>query len=131
MSDLQNITDETVDIGANIAPLYSYVFTAVTGSVTLKGFYLDKFGRQVGAAVSYTITTATSLLTLSSGTFPAGAFGSPVVGFCGILSAAVYVGMGGQPDGTVAVGQSPANGYPQIPAGTYNLGRVSSLGMFL
>ena len=111
-----------VDVAANTPYLYQYVFTAVTGTVTLTGYYVDFSGTQIGAAVSYSITTATTLTSLAAG----GALPSGATGFIGTLSASVYEGLGGLPSGSIAAGQSPASGYPVVPAGTNIIfGRVA------
>lgn len=112
-----DIRDYIVDVGGSQPELYLYVLIGATGSVTLTGIFVGANGEQVGAAVSYTVTsvTATTLTTLyntanslASGT----ALPSNLRGFLGTSSGNLYVGFGGQLNGTILGGDTPAAGYP-------------------
>lgn len=93
-NDLSGIADETVDIGVGIPPLWAYSMTPVSGSVTITGCYFDKYGIQIGTAVSYTLSAANTLFGLAGGVFPS-ANGRIAVGFVGTTSGPVYIGAGG------------------------------------
>lgn len=99
MPDLNNIADDLIDTGATIPPLYVYALASVSGTATLTGYYVDMFGRQIGAAVSYAITTPTTFAGLLAGAFPSNPNGRKAVGFVGALSAAAWVGLGGRNPG--------------------------------
>jgi hypothetical protein len=47
------------DISCEVAELDSYWFLAVTGTVTVKGFFVDTFGNKVGFAFTGTVGTVT------------------------------------------------------------------------
>ena len=101
--------------------LYQYTFATSSSTATLTGYYVDASNTQIGAVVSYTITTTpTTFTTLAGGVLPDGA-----VGFVGTLSAAVLEGLGGNPDGSVTSGRTPAVGSPVIPVSSLlSWGRV-------
>jgi hypothetical protein len=120
------LTSGLVDVSAWSPALSLYVLESVTGPATLTGFYIDITGAQVGAAVSYSVTTsATTLTALAGGALPASNNGT-VVGFIGTLSANCYVGFSGNTDGTF--GQTPSSGYPIVlqASDIVTFGRVSA-----
>ncbi len=114
--------DALVYISGVVPDLAAYAFTAVSGSATLTGYYVDRNGIQVGAAVSYTITTATTLTSLASGgVLPVGA-----EGFTGILAGTdLYRGFGGLSSGSIQAGMTPAAGYPLVVTGPVSFGRIN------
>lgn len=119
--------DIIADISAVIPELSSYVFTAVTGTATLTGCFLDNTGAQVGVMQTYTITTATTLTTLYNAANSLTAttpLPATLIGFEGALSgSALWYGKSGAADGTS--GEAPKSGYPQIQPGTIiQIGRV-------
>lgn len=119
--------DLITDINGVIPELSSYVFTAVSGTATLTGYFVDNTGAQVALMETFSITSGTTLTTLynaahsltSTTPLPAS-----LLGFEGALSgSALWYGKSGNADGTS--GELPKSGYPQIATSTLVLiGRI-------
>lgn len=128
-------SDKRVDVGGDVPLLSAYTFAqagAVPGSLT--GYFVDITGKQQTALMTLSITSATTLtalynlaLALVAGTPLAQSASGGFLGFAGILTGGpVFVGTGGNSDGTLAAGQSPAAGYPVLyPGASVAFGRVS------
>lgn len=123
---------DIVEPGAKTPPLSVYVFAAVSGTATLTGYFVDDSGFQVTPLITMAITTAKTLsdlydtaASLSLGTILANSWGG-LEGFRGALAgSALYEGQGGNPDGTIKAGMTPAAGYPQRAiSSNVALGRV-------
>jgi hypothetical protein len=115
------VADEIVDINGKPGPMSCYAFTSVSGAaVSLTGYFVDSFGRQVGSRITpYAITTAVSFITACGGTIPPSAHG-----FEGTISAALYYNKSVNATNNSIV-QSPAAGDPQFAAtNLFQLGRV-------
>lgn len=119
--------DLITDINGVIPELSSYVFTSVSGTATLTGYFVDNTGVQIALMETFSITAGTTLTTLynaahsltSTTPLPA-----TLLGFEGALTgAALWYGKSGNADGTFS--EAPKSGYPQIQIGTLvQIGRV-------
>jgi len=105
------------------APIKSFVFVAVGGATTAKGWYVNANGAGVGFATSVAINAASG--TPKVLTSAAGAVGGFVT-----FAADVYVGLADIDSTTNTVAllitdmtTNYAN-YPTLPAGTYNIGQI-------
>lgn len=100
----------SIIVQPNVCALSNYVFVSA-GSSVLSGYFIDAYGAQLGALVTATITTQTTLTAFAGGTLPTGA-----VGFIGTLTgSSLYVGRGGN---LLSI-PTPASGYPVIVASNY------------
>jgi hypothetical protein len=115
-------TGQLSELGAVTPPLFVWVLAPVTGTVTLKGYFVDDSGYQVTSLITMTFTTAKTLTelyntaaSLTAGTVLANPTGG-LTGFRGTLSADVYFSQGGNTDGTIKSGMTPAAGYPKLLA---------------
>jgi hypothetical protein len=120
------------DSGGGNPELKTLVLSAVSGTATMSGFFVDARGDQVGQSITLSITTATTLTNVLSSQqkIDSGWNDGQAVGFIGKLSGSdIYIGTGGNPDdGSIRSGMSPGSTYPKAAIGEYfTLGRVSSV----
>jgi len=119
--------DLITDINGVIPELSSYVFTSVSGTATLTGYFVDASGAQVALMETFSVTSGTTLTTLYNAAHslaPTTPLPTTLLGFEGALSgSAVWYGKSGNADGMF--GEAPKSGYPQIQVGTLiQIGRV-------
>ena len=127
-------TDSRIDMIADAPPLSAYVLAPVGATPgTLTGFFVGLAGSQQTALQTFQITAPITLTNLFNTAvalplgLPLTASAAGLLGFVGTLSGGpVVFSLSGNPDGTIAVGQVPIAGYPQLPSGpAFALGRVS------
>jgi len=113
MADAGNPAIVTI---ASAPQLYTYAFTAVNGTATLTGYFVDATGTQVTDIQTYSITTATDFTNLydTANSITAGTpLPTTFYEFKGSLSgSALYLGNGATSTG--ALTYSPRAGYPQV-----------------
>lgn len=120
------------DLSGGNPELKTLVLSAVSGTSTISGFFVDAQGDQLGQAITIAITTATTLenkLT-SQQKIDSGWNTNKAVGMIGRLSGSdMYIGTGGNAlDGSIRSGMSPTTTYPEIPVTEYfTLGRVAAV----
>jgi hypothetical protein len=120
------------DLSGGNPELKTLVISAVSGTATISGFFVDARGDQLGQLVSLSITSET---TLANALTPqqendSGWSTGKAVGFVGRLSgSALYFGTGGNPDnGNVNGGMSLSSAYPRIePSEYFTLGRCGQI----
>lgn len=123
------------DIGANMSPLWSYIFAGVGGAATLTGYFTNVQGRQVSPLVTLTIPTADGAafssfddVTLVVAGGPATFDLAEAVGFYGALTGAdIYMGLSlNRNDTNTIAPEAPQAGYPVVPQANFiAFGRTS------
>jgi hypothetical protein len=111
---------QLIDIAAAVPPLASYRFLSTSGTLTIKGYFVNEHGNQTGSSFSGTVNTteAETWEDVSGATLPTDA-----VGFRGSFSVAAYYSL--LPGSETDFEANPTN-YPQIPAGNdIRIGRVA------
>lgn len=113
-----------IDTVSKIADIESYQFLAVTGTVTMAGFFVNERGKQTGPSMSGTVGTTTPKR-LQDFLAANNAIPNDAVGWRGSISAAVYYDtFDGLPASNVDFKTNPSN-FPQFTASVNTpIGRV-------
>jgi hypothetical protein len=116
----KSIASDIVDITAQVPSMEAYRFLSTSGTLTVKGFFVDGLGHQVGSSFTGTVSTSEAKTWED---IAGAALDGEVVGFRGCFSVAAYYELlrGSETDFEA----NPTN-YPQIPAGSdVRIGRVA------
>jgi hypothetical protein len=104
--------------------LYRYVFVRSTGSdAVMKGYFVTATGEQLTGLQTFTISTSPlTFVDLYGAALPTHAKGF----VCTLATSGVYVGLGGELNGDVKSGMTPAAGYPIAAIGDHlTFGKVA------
>lgn len=120
------------DLGGGNPELKTLVLSAVSGTSTISGFFVDARGDQIGQLITLSITSETTLFNAmtTQQKSDSGWNTGDAVGFIGKLTgSAMYFGTGGNPDtGSVNAGMSLSSSYPKIEPTEYlTLGRCGQI----
>lgn len=116
----RTLASDVIDAIAPKGTLDAYRFLSTTGTATIKGFFVDHLGHQVGSSFTNTVdaSEAKTFVDLSGA-----ALNENAVGFRGVFTVACYYSL--LPGSETDFETNPTN-YPQIPAGNdVHIGRVA------